>query len=167
MSHTLIIRDAITADAATCAAIYEHYVLHTTNTFQEKPLPPSHFSYLIEKADIVSPFLAAAEGDDVVGYAYADIWRTRCAFRYTVEVSAYVQATRLGEGIGGKLLSGLLQALAASDVRLAVAVIALPNSASVRMHEKFDFVHSGTLSGAGWKFGAPHDVGFWSKKLHD
>ena len=163
-----MIRSAVVADAAACAAIYEYYIVHTACTFQEMLVSSDYFAKRIDQADGDAPFFVAVEGSDrVAGYAYADQWRGRCGYRYTTEVSVYVDKDMVGKGVGGLLLDKLVWALGQSRMRLAVAVIALPNPASIRLHEKFGFVHSGELRGAGWKFDAPHNVGFWALSLRD
>lgn len=153
-----IIRPATAADAASCAAIYAHYVLHTACTFEDAPPPATEFAERIQKAKL---FLAADSGGEVCGYAYADTWRTRCGYRFVVETSVYVDAAKTGRGCGKMLMTALLSQLAKTPTRSAVATIALPNPASIALHENLGFAACGRLPSIGWKFDAAHDVGFW------
>lgn len=160
MTTPAIIRPANAKDADSCAAIYAHYVLRTCCTFEDAPPPASEFVARINNAKL---FLCAEEqnGGAVCGYAYADIWRTRCGYRFAVETSVYVDAAKSGRGTGKMLMAELLATLAKTTTRSAIATIALPNPASIALHEKLGFVQCGTLPDIGWKFDAAHDVGFW------
>ncbi|MGI9337132.1 MAG: GNAT family N-acetyltransferase [Gammaproteobacteria bacterium] len=159
MTPPATIRPAIAADAASCAAIYAHYVLHTACTFEDAPPPAAEFAARINNAKL---FLSAEDaGGEVCGYAYADVWRTRCGYRFVVETSVYVDAAKAGRGTGKMLMAALLAQLAKTPTRSAVATIALPNPASIALHEKLGFAACGKLPGIGWKFDSSHDVGFW------
>lgn len=160
-----VIRAAATRDAAACAAILGHYILNSTANLHGEPLPASYFAGLIEKVQVTRPFIVAENNGDICGYAYADRWRSRCGYLYTVETSVYVAPQQLGGGIGTRLLAKLLAMLEKSPIRTAVAFITLPNPHSVRLHEKLGFVRAGVLPGVGWKFAAAHDVGFWVKNF--
>ena len=152
-------------DAAACAAILGHYILHSVVNLHGQPLPAEYFSGLIEKAGDAAPFVVAENAGEICGYACADCWRSRCGYRYTVETSVYVKPEKSRTGIGSCLLAALLAALKNGDIKTAVAFITLPNPHSIRLHEKFGFVGTGVLPGVGWKFSAAHDVGFWVKNF--
>lgn len=159
MTKPPAVRPATAADAASCAAIYAHYVVHTSCTFEDVPPPPEEFTARINNAKV---FLCAEDdGGEVCGYAYADVWRTRCGYRFVVETSVYVDATKTRRGAGRLLMTALLAQLAKTQTRSAVATISLPNPASIKLHEQLGFVKCGTLPAIGWKFDASHDVGFW------
>ena len=151
------VRRAETKDAAACAEILAPYILNTAVNMHGEPLPPSYFAGQIAKPGRF--FVAAAE--EVCGYAYSDIWNGRCGYSRTVEVSVYVKSGCDNGGIGGRLLAALLDSLRADEIRAAVALIALPNAPSVRLHEKFGFVQAGIMPRVGWKFNRPHDIGVW------
>lgn len=103
----------------------------------------------------------------VVGYAYGGVHRSRAAYRWTTEVSAYVDRSMHRRGIGRALYTELLDRLRRQGFRLAVAGITLPNDASVGLHEALGFESVGVYSNIGWKSGAWHDVGWWQLDLGD
>jgi len=99
------------------------------------------------------PYLVAEVDGLVAGYAYAAPYRTRAAYRYTVEDSVYIHHEYSGRGIGSALLPALIEACEAAGWRQMVAVIGdSANHASIRLHEKFGFARAGLLTAAGWKF---------------
>jgi phosphinothricin acetyltransferase len=110
------------------------------------------------------PWLVATDGR-VVGVAYAAPWHGRDAYQWTAEATVYVDASKQGTGVGNALYTELLARLRRQGFHSAVAVIALPNEPSVRLHERHGFVHVGQLVEAGYKMGAWHDVGFWQCQL--
>ena len=155
----LRVRPAAANDAAECAEIFAHYVLHTAFNLQEAPPDVAYFSRLI--ADKKAPFFVAENGGTICGYAYADVLRSRCGYRYAMEISVYVAAQKTERGAGGALMNALLETLRADGMHAAVSFITLPNPQSVRLHEKCGFARAGVLPGVGWKFNRPFDVGIW------
>jgi phosphinothricin acetyltransferase len=107
----------------------------------------------------------ATDDDHVVGMAYAGPWNERAAYQWTVESTIYVDPSAHRRGVGDALYAELLDRLRGLGFRSAVAVIALPNEPSVRLHERHGFTHVGRLLEAGHKHGAWHDVGFWQCRL--
>jgi len=104
----------------------------------------------------------AAEEDGVVtGYAYASAWKTRSAYRFSVESTVYVAADHCGRGIGTRLYRALIAALREQNVHYVTGGIALPNPASVALHERLGFRKNGHFSEVGFKFGRWVDVGYW------
>jgi phosphinothricin acetyltransferase len=103
----------------------------------------------------------AVVDDRVVGVAYAGPWNERAAYRRTVESTVYVEESAHRRGVGDALYTELLDRLRRQGFHSAVAVIALPNDPSVRLHERHGFTRVGELREAGFKHGAWHDVGFW------
>lgn len=160
---TLRVRIAVENDAAACAEIFSHYVLHTAFNLQEEPLPAAYFANLIQ--DPKAPFFVAEEEDKVIGYAYADVLRSRCGYRYAMEISVYVAEENIRRGAGGALMNELLAALKQSGMRAAVSFITLPNPQSVNFHERCGFAKAGIMPGVGWKFDRAHDVGIWVNNL--
>ena len=155
------IRPAAAADAAGIAALYNHYVAHTRATLQTVPAQAEDFLRAIGKV----PFLVAVDSTDsgevVQGYCYSDVMKSRCGYAFTHELSIYVAAAATQRGIGNALMEAFLQTAEALPIHKLVAVIGLPNPASISLHEKFGFVHCGTLPNVGWKFGKWQDVGYW------
>jgi phosphinothricin acetyltransferase len=108
------------------------------------------------------PWLVATDDDGTVaGLAYAGPWNPRPAYRWTVETTVYVAADRRGRGIGDALYGSLLDRLRRQGLHSALAVVALPNPASVRLHERHGYVVAGLLREAGFKLGEWRDVGLW------
>jgi phosphinothricin acetyltransferase len=110
-------------------------------------------------------WLVAEEDGEVIGYAYAGVHRTRAAYRFTTEVSAYVDQGAHRRGVGRALYTELLEKARAKGFRLAVAGITLPNDASVGLHEALRFTRVGVYHNVGMKFDDWHDVGWWELDL--
>ena len=107
------------------------------------------------------PFLVVESGGEVVGYAHASKWKGRCAYRFSVEVSAYIHHGAVGHGFGSALYQELCPRLADKGVHALIGGIALPNDASIRLHEKFGFRQVARFPEVGFKFGCWVDVGYW------
>ena len=148
------IRASKESDVAAITEIYSHHVLHGTGSFEIDP--PDAEEMARRRLDVLSrnlPYLVAEADNTVIGYAYATLYRTRVAYRFTLEDSVYVHSDYIGRGIGAALLSRLIPACKEWGCRQLVAVIGdSENTASVRVHEKFGFQHSGVLRGVGFKF---------------
>lgn len=160
------IRAAGTGDAEAIAAIYNHYILNTTVTFEEAAVAPDEMARRI--ADLQSgglPWLVAADGDAVLGYAYAGKWRVRHAYRFSVESTVYVAAGRHGEGVGDALYAELLKQLADGGYHLVIGGIAMPNDASIGLHQKHGFEKVAHFREVGFKCGRWLDVAYWQKTL--
>jgi phosphinothricin acetyltransferase len=101
----------------------------------------------------------------VAGIAYAAPWKTRPAYAWCAESTVYVSGRHRGLGLGTALYARLLESLASQGFRSVVAGIALPNEASVRLHESQGYVHAGTIRRAGYKHGRWHDVGYAQRRI--
>src|SRR5687768_11949984 len=120
----LVIRDSANADIAAIAAIYAEAVLHGTATFELEP--PSAEEMGKRRDALIEggfPYLVAERDGTVLGYAYAGPYRSRPAYRFTVEDSVYVAPAAQGRGVGGALLAALIAAAEARGFRLMIAVI--------------------------------------------
>lgn len=161
-SRPVTIRPARPDDAAGVADVYNHYVLNTVATFEEEPVAVSAMATRI--ADTLAaplPWLVAEDGAAVVGYAYAARWKPRAAYRHTVETTVYLAPGRSGQGLGTRLYAALLEAVWAAGMHTAIGGIALPNAASVALHEKLGFRPVGTFRETGFKHMRRVDVGYW------
>jgi L-amino acid N-acyltransferase YncA len=162
----LNIRDARVDDAEALASIYNHYVLTTSISFEETEVAAIDMAGRV--ADVQAgglPWLVAEIDGAVAGYAYASKWRVRHAYRFSVETSVYLAHEAAGKGIGGALYRVLLERLRAGGFHLAIGGIALPNTASVALHEKMGFEKVAHFGEVGFKFGQWTDVGYWQLKL--
>ncbi|MBN7795747.1 N-acetyltransferase [Parahaliea mediterranea] len=161
-----MVREASEADAAAVSAIYNHYIEHTVVTFEETPLPAAALAARIAETRAAAlPWLVAVRGGEVLGYAYAGKWKGRCAFRYTVEVTVYLAPGCTGRGIGKRLYGVLFRELAVRGYHCAIGGIALPNAASVALHEHFGMEKVAHFREVGYKFERWIDVGYWQGML--
>lgn len=162
----MTIRDAEPErDAAACAAIYAPHVEAGPISFEERAPDAAEMAARIERISATHPWLVAERGGEVVGYAYACPHRERPAYRWSVDVSVYVAAGHVGEGIGGALYTALFERLRGQRFRMAYAGITLPNEASVALHESLGFAQVGTMREVGWKLGEWRDVGWFQLEL--
>jgi len=150
----MLIRDATAADLPCVHAIYAHWVLHGTGTFELEP--PSIGEIERRHAEVTGrglPWLVAEGAGEVIGYAYANWFRPRPAYRFTVEDSIYLAPTACGSGAARWLLAELIARCERAGARQMVAVIGdSENHASIGLHRAFGFRHMGTLVASGWKF---------------
>ncbi|MFN2594707.1 MAG: arsinothricin resistance N-acetyltransferase ArsN1 family B [Actinomycetota bacterium] len=161
----LEIRSASAADAADIARIYAPYVTKAPASFELDPPAAEDMAARIETSLAKHAWLVASENGVIVGYAYGTTARTRAAYRFTVEVSVYLDGDARGRGIGKALMIELLETLATRGYLTAIAGVTLPNDASVRLFESLGFESVGVYRNIGYKFGRWHDVGWWQRSL--
>jgi L-amino acid N-acyltransferase YncA len=160
------IREAVSSDAEAIAEIYNHYVRQTIITFEENYVPPTELIKRIQQIQSIRlPWLIAESNDKILGYACAGKWKERAAYRFSVETTVYVQPNCLKEGIGSGLYNRLMDALKAKGYHAAMGGIALPNKASVGLHEKLGFKKVAHFTEVGYKFDRWIDVGYWQRIL--
>ena len=111
------------------------------------------------------PWFVWEENGRVLGYAYAGKWKSRCAYRYSVESSIYLAKEATGRGLGTKLYVALIDALHTKGIHSIIGGIALPNPASIGISEKLGFQKIGHFKEVGWKFEQWIDVGYWEMIL--
>ena len=162
----MIIRSASDSDVGAIAQIYGHHVLHGLGTFEE--LPPGASDMALRKASVDAlglPWLVAEAGG-VIGYAYAAPFRTRAAYRYTVEDSVYVAPDQLGRGVGKALVARLIEICEAMGLRQMMAVIGdSANAGSIGLHRSLGFETTGVSTAVGFKFGRWVDVVWMQRSL--
>lgn len=152
-----LVRDAQRADLDRIQAIYAHHVLHGLASFEETPPDLAEITRRFD--DTLArglPYLVAEAKDagGILGYAYAGPYRSRPAYRFTVENSVYVAPGSEGQDIGRALMAELIERCAAAGCRQMVAIIGgSENLASIRLHEAFGFTNTGTIRSVGFKFG--------------
>jgi L-amino acid N-acyltransferase YncA len=156
------IRPVEPGDAPRIAEIYNPYVTDTIVTFELEPVTPEEISRRIAAITAGYPYLVLEDGSGTVaGYAYASRFREREAYRFTAEVTIYLDRGRTGSGLGSILFAELLERLRGTDLRALIGAIALPNDPSARLHEKFGFRNVARLEKVGFKFDRWIDVGYW------
>jgi phosphinothricin acetyltransferase len=158
------IREAAASDAAVVADIYNHYVTATVVTFEEEPVPVAETARRIQEVRSESlPWLVAEADGRVVGYAYARPWHVRSAYRFSAEITVYLAASHARRGIGSALYGELLPILQTRRIHAVIGGIALPNEASVALHEKFGLHKVAHFEEVGFKFDRWIDVGYWQR----
>lgn len=160
-----MIRMATGADAAAICAIYNHYVTRTIVTFEEQSV--AHGEMRSRMAAVLDklPWLVLESDDEIAGYAYAAPWKSRIGYRFAVESSIYLAPTQIGRGFGSALYATLLDHLRARNIHCVIGGTALPNAASVALHEKLGFTQVAHFRENGFKFGHWIDVGYWQRML--
>jgi L-amino acid N-acyltransferase YncA len=152
---TLAIVEAAPSHVPALQAIYAHWVTTGLASFEE--IPPDIAEMDRRRSEVQGkglPYLAAVEGQRVLGFAYLGPYRTRPAYRYTVEDSVYVARDAHGKGVGRALLGRLIAAAEARNLRQMVAIIGdSANHASIGLHEALGFERTGVLRSVGFKHG--------------
>jgi phosphinothricin acetyltransferase len=145
--------------------IYNHYIENTVISFEEEALCVSDIEQRVLACTELFPWLVCIDQGGLVGYSYANRWQVRCAYRQCVETSVYLDPARLGRGYGAALYAELLPRLTALGLHTAIAGIALPNAASISLHERMGYKRVALFSEVGRKMDKWVDVGYWQKML--
>jgi phosphinothricin acetyltransferase len=157
-----MIRSARSTDVDAIARIYNYYVINTVITFEEQIVTPETMAERMQEiASDSLPWLVAESSGEIIGYAYASMWKNRSAYRYSVESIVYLDPAALRVGHGSQLYDSLLANLRQQEFHVVIGGIALPNQASIRLHEKFGFRKVAHFKEVGYKFGQWVDVGYW------
>jgi phosphinothricin acetyltransferase len=163
----LSVRVATASDAEACAEIYAPYVTGTAITFETVPPSVAEMAQRITGATRSHAWIVAEDEGRIVGYAYGGPFRSRAAYRWSCEVSVYLELGRRRTGAGRALYEDLLTRLADRGFRTAVAGMTLPNDASIGLHRAMGFDPVGTYRRIGWKHGTWHDVAWVQRPLTD
>lgn len=151
----LSIRSSRDEDIPIITRIYKYYVLETVNTFET--VPPAEEEMAQRRTDILSknlPYIVAERSGKVIGYAYCTWFKPRAAYRYSVELSIYIEKDSCEKGFGRHLLNSLIYEAELGGIRKMIAVIAdSKNERSIRLHQSAGFSHVGILRSCGWKLG--------------
>ncbi len=156
-----MIRPVTIEDAQQLVDIYNYYVINSIVTLDLVPFSKVDFEVKIEEIAAKFPFIVYEVANDIVGYAYANTFRTKPAYKNTVELTVYIKHAELGKQFGKKLYSELLLQLKARHFHVVIGGLTLPNDASVKLHENFGFEKVAHFKEVGFKFEKWHDVGFW------
>lgn len=167
MIAPLSIRSATPDDAVAIQTIYAPIVEKTVISFEEVPPTTDEMAKRIETTLQNYPYLVAERDGQVIGFAYAGRHQIRAAYRWSVDVTAYVAEPARRSGVGRALYGTLLPILAEAGHHAAFAGVTLPNEASVGLHEAMEFRPVGVYREVGFKFGQWLDVGWWQRLLGD
>lgn len=163
----LILRPSTPADLPAITEIYAEAVLHGTGTFELEP--PDETEMASRRDDVLCkglPWLVAERGHQVLGYAYANTFRPRKAYRFCLEDSIYLHPDARGQGLGRLLLTELIGRCEAAGARQMLAVIGdAANAGSIGVHAALGFEHTGVMKAAGWKFSRWLDVVLMQRAL--
>jgi L-amino acid N-acyltransferase YncA len=160
-----MLRNVHPDDAASICEIYNHYVQHSSATFEEAPLTPGEMLHRIVETTKAYPWFVWEENGKLLGYCSGRKWRERAAYRHSVEVSTYLQPAAVGKGIGSLLFDALLTDLRNRQFHCVIGGVSLPNPASVALLEKFGLRQVAHFREVGNKFGQWIDVGYWQLVL--
>jgi phosphinothricin acetyltransferase len=161
----IALRLATPADAAGCLDIYRPFVESTHTTFETEVPSVEEFTERIRTTISTRPWIVAEADRRVVGYAYASPIKDRAAYQWSVEVAVYVAEGMRGRGVGRSLYEALFRCLKGQGYVNAIGIIALPNAASIALHEALGFEKISHLKGIGFKLGAWHDSAWWQKRI--
>jgi len=160
-----MIRTCNIKDAQAIAEINNFYIEHTTYTFDERPITKEEITRRIINTLSRYPWFVYVQETQVLGYAYASEWREKSAYRYSVESTIYLKNGQEKKGIGTLLYRELIKELKQRSIHCIIGVISLPNSSSVRLHEKMGFEKVAHMKQTGRKFDRWIDVGYWELVL--
>jgi phosphinothricin acetyltransferase len=166
-SRVIVRRADPDRDAVAVAGIYRHAVEASIATFEEVAPDPAEMARRMRGILARTPWLVADDGTMAVGYAYAGSHRERPGYRWSVDISVYVADGLRGRGIGRRLYGELLDTLRRQRFVNVYAGVALPNPASVALHEAIGMQRIGVYQRVGFKFGAWHDVAWYGMRLSE
>jgi len=156
-----MIRRCTATDASAVARIYNYYIRETVITFEEEPVSDAEMERRISEITTRFPWLVWEDDEGVVAYAYAARWKSRAAYRHSVEATIYLDRNVTGRGIGTRLYAALIAELRRLDIHCVVGGAALPNAASVALHEKLGFTKVAEFAEIGRKHGKWVNVAYW------
>lgn len=161
------IRRAERSDLPELLAIYNYEVEHGTATFDLHPKTEEEWeSWFDAHSDPHHPLIVAESGGKTVGYASLSVYRPKEAYRSTAELSIYVDVHNRRQGTAAALMEAILDIARQDDaLHLIVSIITEGNDASIRLHEKFRFVHCGRVNEVGYKFGAYRGIDYYSLRV--
>lgn len=159
------VRPCTLNDAPSVCAIYNHYIAHTVITFEESPVSVADMQQRILNIQASYPWLVYEEQGMLQGYAYACKWKDRSAYKHTAEITVYLHPEHTKKGLGSILYQALIEQLAQKNIHVLLACIAIPNTASEKLHNRFGFRQVAHMREVGFKFGRWLDIGYWQKTL--
>ena len=165
MESLLEVRQATVDDTEKVCEIYNWYIANTIITFELEPITPTEMQERILEKLQKFEWLVAELNGEIVGYAYAGVFRARAAYDHTIESSIYLAHNITGKGFGRVLYQALIDRCRDLGFKEMIGGAALPNDASIKIHEQLGFEKIGVFPRVGFKFGNFIDVGFWQLRL--
>lgn len=156
-----MIRLATALDAKSICEIYNYYIKNSVVTFEEEEISVKEMEKRISMVQEKYPWYVFLSDDTVIGYAYASEWKSRSAYRFSVETTVYLHPDFGGKGLGTLLYEKLISKLRSMNIHVAIGGITLPNDSSVALHEKFGFEKIAQFKEVGFKNKRWLDVGYW------
>lgn len=161
-----MIRNVKMSDAKDITEIYNYYIENTVITFQTDLLSVEETEKKIEEILLKGfPYIVYEENNEVIGYAYAGVWRDRKAYEITLETSIYLDQSKIKKGIGRQLYKELIERSRQIGVHSLIGVVSVPNEGSKKLHLEFGFELLGTFKEVGQKFNKYVSVEFWQLML--
>ena len=160
-----MIRPVQLKDASALADLYNYYVINTTITFEETPINKEEMGNRIQNHSPEHHWMVVDLDNKIVGFAFANSWKNRSAYRFTKEISVYVAPDHQRNGWGKQLYTKLLMILQKEGIHTVLAGITIPNESSIRFHESMGFEKVAHFKETGFKLKKWLDIGYWEKKL--
>jgi phosphinothricin acetyltransferase len=161
-----MIRTATTSDTLAIVDIYNDYILNTTITFEEEIVSINEMANRIHSVQAANlPWIVLEENGNILGYAYATPWKSRSAYKRTLEVTIYLAKDNLRNGHGSQLYQALFSQLRAQGIHTIIGCIAIPNPASIALHKKLGFKKAAYFTEVGYKFNRWLDIEYWQMIL--
>ena len=147
-----MIRNVKVEDAKEIVDIYNHYILNTNVTFEVEALASGEMAKRIEKKTKDNPWIVYEEDNKILGYAYVGEFRERMAYKFTKEVTIYLDKSVVKRGIGTKLMEALIERCKKEyDIHTLISVVTVPKASSISIHKKFGFERVGYFKEVGFK----------------
>jgi phosphinothricin acetyltransferase len=156
-----MIRNVALCDAAAIADIYNYYIQNTTITFEETPVSPEEMERRISAVTAKYPWLVDEENGRITGYCYASRYAERSAYRYTADISIYIDKDCRKHGTGTLLFERIISECKKIGMHALISIITTPNEPSWAIHEKMGFKKIGDMTEVGFKFGNRIGVSYW------
>lgn len=162
-----MIRAATQDDSVAICDIYNYFITDSVVTFEEQKITADDIKQRLQATYLDNlPWLVKVDDlNNIIGYAYANKWRLRSAYRYTVEVTVYLTSKAQGQGLGSQLYLALFAQLKQLAIHEVLGCITLPHDQSIALHEKLGMKKVAHFEKVGFKFNQWHDVGFWQMSL--
>ena len=156
-----------TRDSAVILSIFNEAIAHSTALYEYQPRTAQNMiQWFAEKREYNFPVLGAYDDDEsLLGFATYGVFRSKPAYKYTIEHSIYIHQKYRSKGVGRVLLEQLIEHAKAQDYHCMIGAIDAANAASIHLHEQFGFTHAGTIEQAGFKFGEWLDLAFYQLLL--